>query len=138
VHCNKHATATDKWTKNRETAVSMFLAGSKCTGANGASRIIPGSHVWGPTRVPKEEETLYAELDPGDCMYMVSSLFHAGSMNQTTDQERYLYTAFYTKGCLRAEENQYLPFPIGAVKQYTTEQQELVSHRSSPRNNKSL
>lgn len=78
VHCNNHATATDKWTKNRETAVSMFLAGSKCTGANGATRIIPGSHVWGPTRVPKEEETLYAELDPGDCMYMVSSLYHAG------------------------------------------------------------
>jgi hypothetical protein len=81
--------------------------------------------------VPKEEETIYAELDPGDCMYMVSSLYHAGSRNQTTDQERYLYTAFYTKGYLRAEENQYLSFPIGAVKQYTTEQQELVSHRSS-------
>jgi ectoine hydroxylase-related dioxygenase (phytanoyl-CoA dioxygenase family) len=81
--------------------------------------------------VPKEEETLYAELDPGDCMYMVSSLYHAGSRNQTADQERYLYTAFYTKGYLRAEENQYLSYPLEAVKQYTPEQQELVSHQSS-------
>jgi ectoine hydroxylase-related dioxygenase (phytanoyl-CoA dioxygenase family) len=49
LHHNVH-TEVDVWVderdKNRESAVGLFVAGSQTTMANGATRFIPGSHLW--------------------------------------------------------------------------------------------
>ncbi|KAL1952858.1 hypothetical protein VTO42DRAFT_4085 [Malbranchea cinnamomea] len=50
--------------------------------------IHPGSHLWdyseGP---PREDQAVYAELEPGDAFLVLSGCFHAGSANTTKDEE---------------------------------------------------
>jgi ectoine hydroxylase-related dioxygenase (phytanoyl-CoA dioxygenase family) len=85
----------------RDTSVGIFVAGKKTTRANGATRFIPGSHLWGEERCPDEELALYAELGPGDAFIMLASCYHGGSSNTTADEERLVYSCFMTKGFLR-------------------------------------
>lgn len=86
-------------------------------GVIGATRFIPGSHLWdyreGP---PKEEQTVYAELNPGDAFMMLSGCFHGGSANTTKDEDRVLLSTFNTRGWLRQEENQYLANNIESIR----------------------
>lgn len=91
-----------------ETGIGWFVGGKKTTRQNGATRFIPGSHLWDPETPPDEDLTFYAELEPGDGFMMLSSCYHGGSANTTTDEERLVYSCFMTKGYLRQEENQYL------------------------------
>lgn len=85
----------------RDTGVGCFVAGKKTTRANGATRFIPGSHLWSHLTPPKEDLAHYAELEPGDAFLMLSSSYHGGSANTTSDEERLVYACFMTKGYLR-------------------------------------
>ena len=85
----------------RDTSVGLFVAGKKTTRANGATRFIPGSHLWGEERCPDEELVFYVELEPGDAFIMLASCYHGGSSNTTVDEERLVYSCFMTKGFLR-------------------------------------
>lgn len=93
----------------RDYGIGFFVAGKATTKANGATRFIPGSHLWdydeGP---PRKDQAFYAELGAGDGFIMLSGCFHGGSANKTVDQERLVYSCFFTRSWLRQEENQYL------------------------------
>jgi ectoine hydroxylase-related dioxygenase (phytanoyl-CoA dioxygenase family) len=60
-----------------------FQALSKTTKENGATVIIPRSHLWGPDRCPLDEETISAELEVGDAAMFVGNVYHAGGANVT-------------------------------------------------------
>lgn len=94
--------SVDKYSFDRETAIGLFVAGTKTTKANGATRFIPGSHLddsrHGP---PDESKTVYAELEKGDAFLMLASCYHGGSANTTTDQSRTIFGSFVTRGILR-------------------------------------
>ncbi|EXJ79519.1 hypothetical protein A1O3_07798 [Capronia epimyces CBS 606.96] len=92
----------------QDLGIGWFVGARKTTKANGATRFIPGSHLWDADTPPSEDLTYYAELNPGDAFIMLSSCFHGGSANTTDNDERLVYTTFMTKGFLRQEENQYL------------------------------
>ncbi|KAK6005753.1 hypothetical protein QM012_007395 [Aureobasidium pullulans] len=62
--------------------VGCLIAGSRCTYKNGATAVIPGSHLWGTDRAPKLDEVTYAEMDPG------SALFTLGCKNSMGKQRR--------------------------------------------------
>ena len=113
----------------RDAGIGFFVAGTKTMKANGATRFIPGSHLWdyseGP---PKEEQTFYAELEPGDGFMILSGCFHGRSANTTADDERLVYSTFFTRGWLRQEENQYLANPIEEVKKMPDWLQEKVGY----------
>ncbi|KAH8813006.1 hypothetical protein F5884DRAFT_786957 [Xylogone sp. PMI_703] len=115
----------------RDTSVGLFVAGKKITRVNGATRFIPGSHLWGEERCPDEELAFYAELQPGDAFIMLASCYHGGSANTTTDEERLVYSCFMTKGFLRQEENQYLAKPPERVRQYPRDVQRLIGYSVS-------
>lgn len=91
----------DDYRIGRDISVGLFVAGKKTTRANGATRFIPGSHLWGQDRCPDEELSYYAELEPGDAFIMLASCYHGGSANTTDDEERLVYSCFMTKGFLR-------------------------------------
>lgn len=95
------AITADEWTPDRETGIGFFIAGKKTTKANGATRFIPGSHLWDTLTPPSEDLTFYAELNPGDAFIMLSSCYHGGSANTTTDEERLIFSCFMTRGYLR-------------------------------------
>ncbi|KAJ9139199.1 Phytanoyl-CoA dioxygenase family protein [Pleurostoma richardsiae] len=93
----------------RDAGIGFFIAGKRTTRANGATRFIPGSHLWdyaeGP---PREDQCAHAELAPGDGLMVLSGAFHGGSANTTADEERLVFSCFYTRSWMRQEENQYL------------------------------
>ncbi|EWZ47155.1 hypothetical protein FOCG_11092 [Fusarium oxysporum f. sp. radicis-lycopersici 26381] len=98
---------------NRESAVGLFVAGSKVTKENGGTQFIQGSHLWGSERgPPRVEDCIYAEMDKGDAFIMLASAYHGGGTNSTKDQHRLVFATFAVRGFLRQEENQFLAVPI--------------------------
>lgn len=85
----------------QDSAIGFFVGGKKTTKANGATRFIPGSHLWDSATPPSEDLAAYAELEAGDAFIMLASCYHGGSANTTTDEERLVYSCFMTKGYLR-------------------------------------
>jgi len=101
--------------------VCFFVAGTRCTAANGATRIVPGSHLWDFSLPPPESslnsEFIHAEMEPGDAFMMLGGTYHGAGANTTEDQERLVYAAFATRGYLRQEENQYLANDLEKIRQ---------------------
>jgi len=124
----------EQYTSDRDTALGIFLAASKITVANGATRFIPGSHLDDSSSGPGDEsKAVYAEMEPGDAFLMLASCFHGGSANTTTDQVRFLFGSFMCRGYLRQEENQFLANPIEEVKKMPENLQRMIGYSvSSP------
>ncbi|EXJ88144.1 hypothetical protein A1O1_05072 [Capronia coronata CBS 617.96] len=118
-------------TNAREFGIGFFVAGTKTTKANGATRFIPGSHLEDTCQPPDESCAQYAELNPGDGFIMLSSCYHGGSANTTTDQERLLFSCFMTRGWLRQEENQYLCVPWDVARSLPVRIQKLLGYAIS-------
>ncbi|KAK5022455.1 hypothetical protein LTS07_010115 [Exophiala sideris] len=55
--------------------VGCLIAGSRATYKNGATAVIPGSHLWGADRAPKVEEVTYAEMEPGSALFTLGCKF---------------------------------------------------------------
>lgn len=129
----------------RDCGIGLFVAGTRTTKANGtcfdrkdelgakwaigATRFIPGSHLWdyreGP---PKESQTVHAELNRGDAFIMLSGCFHGGSANTTKDEYRVLLSTFNCRGWLRQEENQYLANSIDSIRMLPLKVQERMGY----------
>ncbi|PNP43463.1 hypothetical protein TGAMA5MH_04921 [Trichoderma gamsii] len=80
-----HRDDSDYHTRNCDMPVMLgcVTALSKTTKENGATVIIPRSHLWGPDRCPLDEETISAELEVGDAAIFVGNVYHAGGANVT-------------------------------------------------------
>ena len=80
------------------------------TEANGATRIVPGSHKL--NRAPREDEagaaTVPLEAPAGSIVVFESRLWHKTGFNRTADQRRAGVFAWYTKPIYRAQENWFL------------------------------
>jgi ectoine hydroxylase-related dioxygenase (phytanoyl-CoA dioxygenase family) len=116
---------------NRDFGIGFFVAGTKSTKANGATRFIPGSHLEDTLQPPDEEFAHYAELNPGDGFMLFSSCYHGGSANTTESEERLLFSCFMTRGWLRQEENQYLSVPLEVAKTLPVRIQKLMGYATS-------
>jgi ectoine hydroxylase-related dioxygenase (phytanoyl-CoA dioxygenase family) len=116
---------------SRDFGIGFFVAGTKTTRANGATRFIPGSHLEDTCQPPDEDYAVYAELNPGDGLIMLSSCYHGGSKNTTADQERLVFSCFMTRGYLRQEENQYLAVPQEVAKSLPLRIQKLMGYAVS-------
>lgn len=104
-HNTLPAITVDQYKPGRDTGIGFFVAGKKTTEKNGATRFIPGSHLWATETAPSEDQAVYAELNPGDAFIMLSSCYHGGSANKTENEERLVYSCFMTKGYLRQVSN---------------------------------
>ncbi|WAO91219.1 Hypothetical protein NCS54_00867900 [Fusarium falciforme] len=134
VHTEVPAPWDDERDKNRESAVGLFVAGTNTNKANGATRFIPGSHLWGNYErksPPDESKTVHAELNKGDAFFMFASCFHGGSANTTTDSYRLVYSTFVTRGWLRQEDNMYLAIPRDVLMRYPRHIQRFIGYSCS-------
>jgi ectoine hydroxylase-related dioxygenase (phytanoyl-CoA dioxygenase family) len=78
--------------------------------ANGATRVIPGSHRFEDRLTFVESDTLPAEMEKGSALLYTGSLYHGGGANRS-DAVRVGINITYARGWLRQEENQYLSVP---------------------------
>src|SRR5262245_26126312 len=66
-----------------ELVVNVMWPLDDFTEANGATRIVPGSHLWSD-RVPGEQDaTVSAEMPAGSMLIYLGSLWHGGGANRT-------------------------------------------------------
>lgn len=98
------------------------------TGANGATRLIPGSHRWGdPLRRLErgDYEVVAAEMPRGSVLAWLGNLWHEGGPN-TAEGGRVGITMNYNQAWLRQQENQYLAIPPDIVATFSERLQRLV------------
>ena len=100
-HLKNPACTAEEYTTDRDTSIGIFLAGTRTTRENGATRFCPGSHLEQTQQPPSEDRAVYAEMEPGDALIMFSSVYHAGSANVSQSDERLVYNAQMTKGFMR-------------------------------------
>lgn len=104
--------AVEHYVLGRDTNVTMLSALTETTGANGATRVIPGSHLWDYNRpIPDSGDSslIDADLRPGDSLFILGSVIHGAGRNSTA-ASRAKVAVFATRGRLRQMENQFLAY----------------------------
>ncbi|KZL86213.1 phytanoyl- dioxygenase family protein [Colletotrichum incanum] len=114
--------------KKLPVMIGCVTALTKTTAANGATVVIPGSHLWGHDRRPLDSETVPAELEPGDALIFLGNLYHAGGANVTKDEYRETVGIFLCQPTLRPAENQFLMVPFEKVKKMKPQAQRLLGY----------
>jgi ectoine hydroxylase-related dioxygenase (phytanoyl-CoA dioxygenase family) len=98
------------------------------TEENGATRLVPGSHLRDEPPNPLEQyETIPAEMRKGSVLVWVGSLWHGGGANRT-DTRRVGIAMNYCAGYIRQQENQQLGIPPALVKTFPRRLQELIGY----------
>ncbi|MEO1060338.1 MAG: phytanoyl-CoA dioxygenase family protein [Actinomycetota bacterium] len=92
-------------------AMNSMWALTDFTEANGATRIVPGSHRFDDDPdYSSTHDTECAEMAAGSILVWPSTLWHGGGAN-TTDRRRDGIACYYCAGWIRQQENQQLGVP---------------------------
>jgi ectoine hydroxylase-related dioxygenase (phytanoyl-CoA dioxygenase family) len=107
------------------TVCNTMWALTDFTEANGATRVVPGSHRsdHSPDLV-SDYATVPAEMRRGSVLVWHGSLWHGGGAN-TTDRTRVGIAMNYCAGYIRQQENQQLGLPLSVVRDFPPRLQEL-------------
>ncbi len=98
------------------------------TEANGATRVIPGSHKADHSPdLTRSYETVPAEMPKGSVLIWHGSLWHGGGANATSER-RMGIAMNYCAGFIRQQENQQLGLPREVVGRFPPRLQELVGY----------
>lgn len=99
--------------------------------ANGATRIVPGSHRWHDERPTEQTPTICAEMPAGSVLIFIGSLWHGGGANRT-DRPRLGVLLEYAAGWVRPQENHVLAVPREVVRTLDPRLQELLGYGVYP------
>jgi ectoine hydroxylase-related dioxygenase (phytanoyl-CoA dioxygenase family) len=110
------------------TVCNTMWALTDFTDANGATRVVPGSHLadHSPT-YGQAYDTIPAEMAKGDVLVWHGSLWHGGGAN-TTEERRVGIAMNYCAGYVRQQENQQLGLPPALVATFPRRLQRLVGY----------
>jgi ectoine hydroxylase-related dioxygenase (phytanoyl-CoA dioxygenase family) len=112
------------------TMVTTLWALSEFTKDNGATRLIPGSHLK-PSIAPQpedESDVIAAEMPAGSVLVLHASGWHGGGPNSTSNVERYGLSIQYVAGWCRQQQNLMLGTPRDVVASYPRRLQELIGY----------
>jgi ectoine hydroxylase-related dioxygenase (phytanoyl-CoA dioxygenase family) len=97
------------------------------TDANGATRLVPGSHTKPSPKYGGDYPTVPAEMRKGSVLVWDGALWHSGGANRTADR-RYGIAMNYCAGYVRQQENQQLGLSPDLVRSFPPRLQELVGY----------
>src|SRR4051794_4414435 len=110
------------------TVCNSMWALTDFTEENGATRIIPGSHVADASpNYGQDYDSIPAEMPRGSVLIWHGSLWHGGGANKT-DERRIGIAMNYCAGYIRQQENQQLGIPPSLVRTFSPRLQELVGY----------
>ena len=89
---------------------NTLIALDDFTEQNGATRLVPGSHL-STDPVDPLAEVIFAEMPAGSLLVFDGALWHAGGGNRTKDQRRRSVNLNFNLSWLRPQENQYVDLP---------------------------
>jgi ectoine hydroxylase-related dioxygenase (phytanoyl-CoA dioxygenase family) len=123
IHVDDMVIPLDK--PHRPIVCNSMWALSDFTEANGATRLVPGSHRLGNPDYGGAYETIAAEMKAGDVLIWDGSLWHGGGANGTA-QRRMGMAMNYCAGFIRQQENRQLGLSRERVKSFSPRLRELV------------
>jgi ectoine hydroxylase-related dioxygenase (phytanoyl-CoA dioxygenase family) len=109
------------------------------TAENGATEVIPGSHLWDEQEVARrkaepgglEQYLVPMEVPAGAAFVFPGKLLHRGGAN-TTDKPRLAFTNQYCAGWARPQENFFLSVPKEVVRTMSPRAQALLGYELWP------
>ncbi len=114
-----------------EVMVSILLALSDFTEEVGATRVIPGSHLWDDFKqTPKREDTVGAVMPAGGALMYLGKTVHGAGENVTTDQWRHGLHMSFCLGWLTPEEAVPIGVPWEIAQQYSPRVQRMLGYAS--------
>jgi ectoine hydroxylase-related dioxygenase (phytanoyl-CoA dioxygenase family) len=119
--------------------ISVIGAIDDFTKANGATEIVPGSHLWGdpgaegrPNDIAEIERMLVPmEIPAGAALVFPGTLLHRGGAN-VTDKPRLAFTSQYCEPWARPQENFWLSVPKELVRDMSPAAQVLLGYEIAP------
>ncbi len=110
------------------TVCNSMWALTDFTEANGATRLVPGSHRADCSPdFGAAYETIPAEMDRGSVLLWHGSLWHGGGAN-TSESDRVGIAMNYCAGWVRQQENQQLGIPVEIARTFSPRLRELVGY----------
>jgi ectoine hydroxylase-related dioxygenase (phytanoyl-CoA dioxygenase family) len=113
-----------------QLVTNVMWAFDDFTSANGATRLIPGSHRT-LERPDPAKPTVTAEMSAGSVMIYVGSLWHGGGANRT-DTTRLGVAVEYAASWLRPQETQLLAVPPDLARTLPRRLRELLGYNIYP------
>lgn len=110
-----------------ELVVNTMWALDDFTVENGATLVVPGSHLRSDLDRASAPPPLPAVMPAGSVMFWLGSVLHAGGAN-TTERSRLGVLLEYCAGWLRPQENHYLGVPKEIVRELPQRLQELLGY----------
>lgn len=107
--------------------VSAIWALDDFTHDNGATEVVPGSHLWGDERVPTDRDAVKALMPAGSVLVFAGNLLHRGGAN-TGHTVRLAITPQYCAPWMRQIENMVLAVPPNVAAQYSERIQALLGY----------
>jgi ectoine hydroxylase-related dioxygenase (phytanoyl-CoA dioxygenase family) len=115
---------------HQELVVNVMWPLEDFTAANGATRVVPGSHRWVDETPGPDTPTVPVEMPAGSALIYLGSLWHGGGAN-TTDRPRIGVVLHYGLAWLRSVENHVLAVPRDVVAGLSPRLQELLGYNIS-------
>ena len=107
------------------TVCNSMWALTDFTEENGATRVVPGSHLADDSPVyGRHYDSIPAEMKRGSVLVWHGSLWHGGGANRT-DRRRVGVAMNYCAGWVRQQENQQLGIPLDTIRAFPPRLQEL-------------
>lgn len=127
IHRDQWAFDFFPFPKGYEVQCNTIWAGTDFTEANGATRVVPGSHKLEDRLEFSLEDSVPAEMSKGSVLFYTGAVYHGGGPN-TTDETRVGINITYNVAWLRQEENQYLTVPREIAAELDEDLQRLMGY----------
>jgi ectoine hydroxylase-related dioxygenase (phytanoyl-CoA dioxygenase family) len=126
IHADDQLIPLDK--PHRPTVCNSMWALTDFTEANGATRLVPGSHLRDHNpNYGEHYDSVAAEMPKGSVLVWHGSLWHGGGAN-TTGERRVGVAMNYCAGFVRQQENQQLGLSRETVERFPKRLRELVGY----------
>jgi ectoine hydroxylase-related dioxygenase (phytanoyl-CoA dioxygenase family) len=114
-----------------QASINFVVALTEFTDENGATRVIPGSHKWDDfSQNGSPEDTIPAEMQPGDACFITGKVVHGGGANRTKDKTRRGITLVFQCSYLTPEEAYPFLVPMEIARTLTPRGQRMIGFRS--------
>jgi len=128
VHRDQWAFDFFPFPRGYEVQCNTLWAMSDFCEENGATRVIPGSHLYDDKLEFGVEDTECVEMAPGSVLLYTGALYHGGGANRT-DGVRMGLNLTYAVSWLRQEENQYLTTPLEVARELSDDLLRLMGYQ---------